>query len=44
VLYLIPPLKTIPVQTLNKKDSARISEQVVVVRIQYSDGSVWQDP
>jgi hypothetical protein len=44
VLYLIPPLKTIPVQTLNKKDSARISEQVVVVRIQYSDGSVWQHP
>ena len=44
VLYLIPPLKTISVQTLNKKDPARISEQVVVVHIQYSDGSFWQHP
>jgi hypothetical protein len=44
VLYLIPPLKTIPVQTLNKKNPTRISEQVVVVRIQYSDGSFWQHP
>jgi hypothetical protein len=44
VLYLIPPLRTIPVQTLNKKDRARISEQVVVMRIQYSDGSFWQHP
>jgi hypothetical protein len=44
VLYLIPPLKTIPVQTLNKKDPTRIKEQAVVVRIQYSDGSFWQHP
>ena len=44
VLYLIPPTKTITVQTLNKKDPARVSEQVVVVRIQYSDGSFWQHP
>jgi hypothetical protein len=44
VLYLIPPIKTISVDTLNKKDPARISEQVVVVRIQYSDGSSWQHP
>ncbi|MGH9871126.1 MAG: hypothetical protein ACRD9S_01525 [Pyrinomonadaceae bacterium] len=44
VLYLIPPVKTVSARTLDKKDSLLFAEQVVVVRITYSDGSVWQHP
>ncbi len=44
VLYLVPPVKTIDVRSLRKKEPASITEQVVVTRVQYSDGSVWQHP
>jgi hypothetical protein len=44
VLYLTPPLKTLDVRLLRKKEAAALTEQVVVARIQFSDGSVWQHP
>lgn len=40
VLYLTPPVKLVR-QTLYKRDRA-VTEQVVIVRIQYSDGSTWK--
>jgi hypothetical protein len=44
VLYLIPPVKTVSARTLSKKDPMPFTEQVVVVRIKYSDKSVWLRP
>ncbi len=44
VLYLIPPVKTVSAGMLNNKESMSFTEQVVVARIQFSDGSVWQRP
>ena len=44
VLYLIPPVKTVSARTLSKKDLMPFTEQVVIARIKYSDGSVWQHP
>ena len=42
VLYLIPPVKTVDVRSLKKNEPASVTEQVVVARVEYSDGSVWQ--
>jgi hypothetical protein len=44
VLYLIPPIQTVSVKRLSKKNLANYREQVLVMRLQYSDGSVWQHP
>ncbi len=44
VLYLTPPVKTISAKALGKKDTAPFQERVIVARILYSDGSVWQRP
>jgi hypothetical protein len=44
VLYFIPPVKTVSAKMLGKKKPPNFKEQVVLVRIQYSDGSVWQHP
>jgi hypothetical protein len=44
VFYLHPPVKTVSVKMLSKKNMAKFKEQVVLMRIQYSDGSVWQRP
>ncbi len=41
VLYLIPPMKLVNAKALKKKDPPFV-EQVVIVRIQYLDGSFWQ--
>ena len=41
VLYLSTPIKTISARTLSEK-SASLTEQVVIMRVQFSDGSVWQ--
>ena len=43
VLYLIPPVKLVDARTPDKKNRSFI-EQVLVVHIQYSDGSSWQHP
>ena len=44
VLYLVPPVKTLDVRLLRKEAEASIAEQVVVARVQFSDGSVWSPP
>lgn len=44
VLYLKPPVKTVDARSLGKKETAALTAQVVVVRLQFSDGSVWQRP
>jgi len=44
VLYLIPPVKTVSARMLNKKDPMPFTEQVVVARVTYSDGSIWPHP
>ena len=37
-----PPAKRISVFALNKQERSGMADQVVVVRVKYSDGSVWQ--
>jgi uncharacterized protein YbjQ (UPF0145 family) len=39
-----PPTKHISVSALNKQERSGIADQVVVVRVKYSDGTVWQLP
>ncbi|HEX8129784.1 MAG TPA: hypothetical protein VF527_11840 [Pyrinomonadaceae bacterium] len=39
-----PPSRTISVHKLEKRERESIGESIVVVRIQYADGSVWQRP
>jgi hypothetical protein len=44
VFYLAPPVKIITAEMLDKKNAPSFDERVVLIRIQYSDGSVWQHP
>ena len=39
-----PPTRRISVYSLDKKERSGIGEQVVIVRVKYADGSVWQLP
>ena len=39
-----PPTRRISVHSLDKKERSGISEKVVIVRVKYADGSVWQLP
>jgi len=39
-----PPTQRISVYALDKKERVGLVEQVVIVRVQYSDGTVWQLP
>lgn len=39
-----PPTRRISVHALDKKERIGIGEQVVIVRVKYADGSVWQLP
>lgn len=39
-----PPSKTISVHALDKNERKGLEGQVVVVRIEYNDGSVWERP
>ena len=39
-----PPTRTISVQALNKNERVNLGEAIVVVRVEYEDGSVWQHP
>jgi hypothetical protein len=38
------PTRTISADALNKNEREGLSEQVVVIRIEYADGSVWRHP
>lgn len=37
-----PPAKTISVHALNSKERAGLNEQIILVRIVYEDGTIWQ--
>jgi len=39
-----PPTHTISVTSLNKEESEQLTGKVVVVRVKYADGRVWQSP
>lgn len=39
-----PPTKTISVAALNKEERDGLGERVVIMRIEYTDGSVWKQP
>jgi hypothetical protein len=39
-----PPTHTISVTALNKEEREALSEKVIVVRVKYADGNVWQAP
>lgn len=39
-----PPTHSISVYSLDRKERIGFDEQVVIVRVKYSDGSVWQVP
>jgi hypothetical protein len=42
VFASLPPSQTISVYDLNKREHANIGETIVIVRILYADGTVWQ--
>lgn len=44
VLYLKPPVKTVDARSLKKKERESFVGRVIVARLQFSDGSVWQRP
>ena len=44
VLYLKPPVKTVDARSLRKKEGEAFAGRVVIARLQFSDGSVWQHP
>jgi len=44
VFILSPPTKTVSAKALDKKERTFFDERVEVARIEYSDGSVWQQP
>lgn len=44
VLYLVPPVKTVSAKMLGGKKPLTYVERVVLVRIRYSDGTVWERP
>jgi hypothetical protein len=37
-----PPTKTISISSLNKQEREGLSEAIVIVRVEYADGSLWQ--
>lgn len=44
VFASLPPSQTISVYELNKNERANVGEMIVIMRILYADGSVWQRP
>lgn len=42
VLYLKPPVKTVDARSLKKKERESFVGRVVIARLQFSDGTVWQ--
>ena len=39
-----PPARTVGVTSLNLEDRKRFTEKIVVMRVKYADGHVWQAP
>lgn len=44
VFASVPPSQTISVYELNKQERASVGESIVIMRILYADGSIWQRP
>jgi hypothetical protein len=42
VFILSPPTRTVTSEASNKKESNHFTEQAIIMRIEYSDGSIWQ--
>jgi hypothetical protein len=40
----VPPIRRISVYSLNRKERAGLAEDAVIMRVQFSDGTVWQRP
>lgn len=40
----LPPSRTVSVHKLQKRERDRIGETIVIMRVVYADGSVWQRP
>jgi len=39
-----PPTRTVSVTSLNLEERDRFTEKIILVRVQYADGRVWQAP
>jgi hypothetical protein len=39
-----PPTRTISVSSLNLEERDRLSEKIILVRVKYADGHIWQAP
>ena len=39
-----PPTRTVSVTSLNLEERNRLSEKIILIRIKYADGTVWQAP
>jgi hypothetical protein len=39
-----PPTQKVSINSLDKDERANLNEAVVIVRIEYTDGSIWQHP
>lgn len=37
-----PPTRTVSAHTLNERERAALDERVVIVRVEYADGTIWQ--
>lgn len=37
-----PPTQTVSIHSLDKNERANLGEEVVIVRVEYADGSIWQ--
>ena len=44
VLYLTPPVRTVSTERLASKEPLPYTEHIVIARLVYSDGSIWQHP
>ena len=44
VFIRTPPTQLISINSLNSKERANLGESVVIVRVEYADGSVWKQP
>lgn len=44
VLYLTPPVRTVSTERLASKEPLPYSEHIVIARVTYADGTVWQHP
>ena len=44
VLYLTPPVRTVSAERLASKEPLPYTEHIVIARLVFSDGSIWQHP